>query len=214
VILSMTDYHDWVVRPPLLVVVSGPSGVGKTSLCERLVTDLDDAVYSISATTRPSRPGEVDGEEYLFKTEQEFDDLKNAGQLLEHARVHDHQYGTPRKYVDARLADGKVVVLNIDVQGGLQVMDAHPDAVAIFLMPPRDEDLGRRIRGRGQDSEETIRVRMRNARGEIDHAADYGYIVMNDDFDTCLSTLKAIVTAERSLRRRCFRPTELPDTGR
>jgi guanylate kinase len=202
----MMSYRDWVTTPPLLFVVSGPSGVGKTSLCKRLVEDLADGVYSISATTRPKRPGDKDGEEYFFRTQEEFEALKAEDQLLEWAQVHDHHYGTPRSFVDEQLGRGKVVVLNIDVQGGLQLMSSCPDGVFVFLVPPNPNALDNRIRGRGEDTEAVMAVRMRNARDEIALADRYQYVVVNDDFEECLDRLKAIVPAERSLRRRCYRP--------
>ncbi len=202
----MTRYSDWVTNPPLLFVVSGPSGVGKTSLCRRLVADLDDGVYSVSATTRPRRPGDVHGGEYFFHTEEEFERLKAAGELIEWARVHDNQYGTPRRFVEEQLGAGRVVVLNIDVQGGAQVMENFPDGVFVFLLPPDSEALVTRIATRGEDAADTVELRMRNAPGEIAHAEKYQYVVVNDDFDECVNRLKAIVLAERSLRRRCYRP--------
>jgi guanylate kinase len=210
----MTTFQEWVVTPPILLVLSGPSGVGKTSLCDRLVSDLPDAVYSISVTTRPKRPGEAQGEEYFFASEREFQDLCERGQLLEWANVHGHQYGTPRHFVEAELAKSKVVVLNIDVQGGLQVMSSYPDGVFVFLMPPSLEELTDRIRGRGEDADDVIALRMQNMRGEITKANEYGYIVMNDDFERCLATLKSIIVAERSLRRRCYKPQPLERPAR
>jgi len=202
----MTAFREWVVKPPILLVLSGPSGVGKTSLCDRLVSDLPDAVYSISVTTRPKRAGEVDGDEYFFVGEKEFQELRDSGQLLESAAVHGAHYGTPRRFVESELAKCQVVVLNIDVQGGLQVMSSYPDGVFVFLMPPSLEELTGRIRGRGEDAEEVIALRMRNMQGEIAKASEYGYIVVNDDFERCLATLKAILVAERSLRHRCYKP--------
>lgn len=209
----MAQYGDWITTPPLLVVLSGPSGVGKTSLCNRLVEKLGDAVYSISVTTRPKRPGDTDGHEYFFVSDDEFERLKSAGQLLEWARVHGHQYGTPRPFVEERLAEGKTVVLNIDVQGGINVMTTYPDGVFVFVMPPSTETLVERITARGGDATEAVRVRMKNAPAEIAEAERYQYIVVNDDFETCLGQLEAIVTAERSLRRRCFRPTSQKAPG-
>ncbi len=202
----MTHYADWVTEPPLLFVVSGPSGVGKTSLCCRLVDELDDGVYSISATTRPMRPGETQGGEYFFKTEEEFEALKDSGGLIESARVHENQYGTPRAFVEQQLAAGRVVVLNIDVQGGVQVMENFPDGVFVFILPPSGAALVDRISKRGEDTDEAVKIRMRNAPGEIAFADKYQYVVLNDDLEECVNRLEAIVIAERSRRRRCYRP--------
>lgn len=209
----MAQYGDWITTPPLLVVLSGPSGVGKTSLCNRLVEVLDDAVYSISVTTRPKRPGDDEGKEYSFVSPDEFERLRSRGQLLEWAKVHGHEYGTPRPFVERQMAEGKTVVLNIDVQGGVNVMKAFPDGVFIFVMPPTIEALVERIAARGGDAKETVRLRMQNAPVEIAEAERYQYVVLNDDFEQCLERLEAIVTAERSLRRRCFRPTQNPTPG-
>lgn len=200
----MSSLRDRVITPPLLFVLSGPSGVGKTTLCRNLVERLSDAVYSISATTRPQRPTDVHGEEYFFHDEASFEELKSSRQLLEWACVHGHQYGTPRVFVEEQLSQGKVVTLNIDVQGGQQVMRTFPDAVFVFIVPPDLEELERRIRRRNEDSEEVIRLRLSNARRELGEAGEYTYLVVNDDFDACVSRLEAIVAAERSLRRRCL----------
>jgi guanylate kinase len=202
----MTRYADWVTEPSLLFVVSGPSGVGKTSLCCRLVEELDDGVYSISATTRPMRPGETQGAEYFFKTDEEFEALKDSGGLVEWARVHENQYGTPRAFVEEQLAAGRVVVLNIDVQGGVQVMENFPDGVFVFILPPSRDELVGRISNRGEDTDEAVKLRMRNAPGEIVFAEKYQYVVVNDDLEECVSRLKAIALAERSHRGRCYRP--------
>jgi guanylate kinase len=197
-----------VPNPPLLVVLSGPSGVGKTSICERLVESLDDAVYSISATTRPMREGEVDGDEYLFMTRKEFESQITRGNLLEWAEVHGHYYGTPRTFVEDRLGEGRVVVLNIDVQGGVNVMSSYPDGAFVFVLPPSLEDLLTRIRGRGDSDQRAIELRMKNAPGEIAEAEKYTYIVVNDELEACVERIRAIITAERCLRRRCLTEDE------
>lgn len=200
----MSTIRDQLITPPILLVLSGPSGVGKTTLCRKLVEHLPDAVYSISATTRPQRPKDVDGEEYFFHDDASFAELKLSGQLLESARVHEHQYGTPRAFVEEQLEQGRVVTLNIDVQGGQEIMRTFPDGVFVFIVPPDFEELERRIRARGQDSEDVMRLRLSNARRELGEAEKYTYLVMNDDFDACVDRLEAIVAAERSLRRRCL----------
>jgi len=201
-------FSGWIENPPLLVVVSGPSGVGKTSICDRLVDEVADAVYSRSVTTRPMRPGETEGEEYHFVDTDAFAELERAGKLLESAQVHQHHYGTPRDFVDEQLRANKIIVLNIDVQGGLQVMDSYPDGVFVFVLPPSLETLRDRIDARGGDSPDAVEVRMRNAAGEIAEVRRYSYVVVNDELDACVARLEAILTAERCLRRRCYVPPE------
>jgi guanylate kinase len=202
----MRRFIDFVKTPPLLLVVSGPSGVGKTSICRRVVDDVPDAVYSISATTRPPRPGETHGGEYFFHDEAEFERLQANGELIESATVHGHRYGTPRSFVESQLRAGRVVVLNIDVQGGSQVMSRIPDGVFVFILPPTFESLIERIRGRAADSDEDVARRMKTAPKEMTFAERYQYIVVNDDLEECVRRIQAIIVAERSLRRRCFAP--------
>jgi len=201
----MTTFADKVVVPPLLCVLSGPSGVGKTSLCDRVVARVPDAVYSKSVTTRPRRPGEEDGEEYQFTTPEEFEAMKADDLLLESACVHGHHYGTPKGFVMEQLEQRKIIVLNIDVQGGLQVMSSYPDGVFVFILPPSREALLERLSGRGNDAPESLEIRLANVDREVREAARYQYVVVNDDLDRCTSRLVSILEAERSLRRRCYR---------
>lgn len=202
---AKTTFADKVVVPPLLCVISGPSGVGKTSLCDRVVADVPDAVYSRSVTTRPRRPGESDGEEYVFVTPREFEAMQAEGRLLESACVHGHHYGTPRGFVMEQLEQQKIIVLNIDVQGGLQVMSSFPDGVFVFVLPPTREALEERLSGRGSDAPEAVELRLANVDREVAEARRYQYVVVNDDLDRCARRLGSILEAERCLRRRCYR---------
>jgi len=156
---------------------------------------------SISATTRPPRPKEVEGESYFFVSEAEFDKLK-ADKLIEWARVHDHLYGTPRDFVDGQLGAGRDVVLNIDVQGGESVKKAFSEAVLIFILPPSSEELETRIRGRGTDLSAEIEKRMQNAYDEIKLAAKYDYIIVNDRLEEAVAAVLAIIQSERHRRIR------------
>ena len=187
------------------IVVSGASGAGKTTLCHNLIARDKRITFSVSATTRPARSTEKDGEDYFFVSSDEFERMKAAGELVEWAEVHDKFYGTPRAYVDERVAAGVSVLLDIDVQGGVQIMEAYPEAVSIFVVTPSMEILERRLRDRKSDSEESIKVRLRNAIGELEYMQKYTYIVVNDTVEAAVSKMAAIVSAERSKRARLFK---------
>ena len=178
------------------VVISGPSGVGKTTLVEALVGRDPLLLSSVSTTTRPPREGEKEGESYSFVDSAEFERLKKD-QLIEWAQVHGHFYGTPRHFVDKALARGRDVVLNIDVQGGKEVKKGFPEAVLIFILPPSLGELGDRIRQRGTDFAGEIEKRLDNARQEIGEMAAYDYVVVNDDIEQAVDDLQAIIRAER-----------------
>ena len=182
------------------IVISGPSGAGKTTLVERLLPTDRRLVESVSVTTRPARPGENEGESYFFVSDDEFESLKGE-KLVEWAEVHGHSYGTPRQFVEAQLADGQHVVLNIDVQGGASVKKAFPNALLIFILPPSLTVLEERIRGRAADDRGTIEKRLENARDEVRLAADYDYVVINDDLEKTVQNLRSIVEAERCRKR-------------
>lgn len=188
------------------VVISGPSGVGKTTLVERLLLLDPRLTESISTTTRAPREGEKEGEAYFFVTEQEFEKLKD-GALIEWAVVHGQSYGTPKEFVSAHLDDGREVVLNIDVQGGVAVKKCFPNAAMIFILPPSSGELESRIRERGTDDSEEIRKRLEKAREEIGQAAAYDYLVVNNNLDTAVEELSSIIRAERCRRSRF--PVEL-----
>jgi guanylate kinase len=180
------------------VVVSAPSGTGKTSVVEKLLALDGRMIRAMTATTRPARKGEVDGTDYVFLTEDEFKTRRENGYFAESAEVHGHWYGVPKEHVSAGMKKGKWVVLNVDIQGGLTVKETYPDAVLIFLLPPSMEALEERLRGRGTETEEEIAQRMKNARDEMLVAPRYDYVVVNDDVKTCASRLLAIVWAETS----------------
>ena len=184
-------------------VVSGPSGVGKTSVYKTLF-DREDVVFSVSATTRPRRNGEEHGREYWFYDEAEFRRMLAAGEFVEHAEVHGKLYGTPREPLDRWIAQGKTVVLDVDVQGGLSLRAAYPGGVFVFILPPSMEELRRRLEGRGSDSSEVVARRLANAPGEIAHYTKYDYAVVNDDLRKAQLEVAAILTAER---RRLLRLT-------
>ncbi|UCG50651.1 MAG: guanylate kinase [Candidatus Latescibacterota bacterium] len=183
------------------IVVSGPSGVGKTTLVEKLTFGDSSLRRSVSVTTRPKRNGEKEGDSYNFVDKEEFEKLKQD-KLVEWAEVHGHFYGTPRDFVEGSLEKGLDVVLNIDVQGGNRVKKAFPDAVMIFILPPSFEVLEQRIRHRNTDFEGEIELRLANAREEIKALRQYEYAVVNDDLDEAVSAIRAIIEAERSRRVR------------
>ena len=185
-------------RRGFLVVVSGPSGVGKTSFCTHLLETRRDAIRSVSATTRAPRPGEVDGRDYCFLDADGFATRVSAGDFIEHADVHGHLYGTPRRFVDQQVGAGRIVLLNIDVQGGVQVKERYIDSVAIFVWPPSLEALRIRLVARAQDDPAEIARRLADAPGELAQYERYDYIVVNEDLPAALSRVSAIVEAERA----------------
>ena len=190
-------------RRGLLLLVSSPSGAGKTSLSRRLVADHPDLQMSISATTRLPRPGEVDGREYHFTDRATFDDMVRGGAFLEWAEVHDHRYGSPKAPILAALDAGRDVLFDIDWQGADQIVAALPeDSVRVFVLPPTMADLARRLHARAQDRPEVIRRRLERAYGEIEQARGYDYVIVNEDFDRAFADLAHIYHAERLRRAR------------
>ena len=185
-----------------LLVLSGPSGAGKGTLVDRLIQERPECVFSISATTRPRRPSEVDGVQYEFVTRQEFERRRADGQFLEWAEVHGHHYATPTRPVDEGVAAGRIVVLDVDVQGGASVRRARPDAVSVFVYPPSLDALRGRLLKRATETPETVEHRLGNAPGELAQYPEYQYLVMNDDLESAVRRLVAIVDAERSRVRR------------
>lgn len=181
-----------------VVVISGPSGAGKSSFVKALLRgNGEDLTYSVSATTRPKRAHEVEGKDYFFLTRDEFQRRVNAGDFVEHAQVHGEMYGTLRSQIERVLESGRNVLLDVDVQGGQAVRRVYPDAVLIFVLPPSIEDLEERLRARGTDREDRIKVRLENAQREIALMREYDYAVVNDDLETATRQVLAIVEAER-----------------
>jgi guanylate kinase len=186
-----------------MLVLSSPSGAGKTTLSRKLLERDSDLSLSVSATTRPARPGEVDGADYIFVTAERFDEMVAGGELLEHAVVFGHKYGTPKAPVERALADGQDVLFDIDWQGTQQLkQEMREDLASIFILPPSTEELERRLYARAQDSEEVVRGRMAKAADEMSHWAEYDYIVVNENVEDSLDEVKAILTAERLRRQR------------
>ncbi len=192
-----------ISRRGLMLVLSSPSGAGKTSIARALLSSEPDLRISTSVTTRQPRPGEEHGKDYYFVTEPEYQRMVKGRELLEHARVFDNYYGTPRIKVEEQLAAGNDVLFDIDWQGTQQLKaSARDDLVSIFILPPSIEELERRLRGRAQDSEEVMRKRMSRAADEMSHWAEYDYGVVNFELEKSIAQVKAILTAERLRRTR------------
>jgi guanylate kinase len=180
-----------------LFIICAPSGAGKTSLVNALLEREPDIELSISYTTRAPRPGETDGRNYHFVTREQFLEMAGRGEFLEHAEVHGNFYATSQSWINARRAEGKDILLEIDWQGAAQVRGQIPDAVGVFILPPSPETLRRRLEGRGQDSAEVIEHRLLAARGEVAHVAEFDYVIINRNFDVAVTDLVSIVRAQR-----------------
>jgi guanylate kinase len=190
-------------RRGLMLVLSSPSGAGKTTISRELLKAESNLSMSISVTTRPPRPAEQDGKDYFFIDEKRYHAMVAGGALLEHARVFDNFYGTPRSHVENQLAQGHDVLFDIDWQGTQQLKaSARDDLVSIFVLPPSMSELSRRLRSRAQDSEEVVQRRMDRASHEMSHWPEYDYAIINHDVDESLAKVKAILTAERLRRHR------------
>ena len=194
---------DGVERRGLMFVLSSPSGAGKTTLSRMLIERTPGLRMSVSATTRPMRPGEVDGRDYLFVDKSRFEAMVRQGDLLESAIVFEHRYGTPRAPVEAALSSGQDVLFDIDWQGTQQLREkARADVVSVFILPPSAADLEKRLHSRAQDSDAVIRGRMSRASHEMSHWAEYDYIVINHDIDEAFTEVQSILNAERLKRER------------
>ncbi len=193
-----------MMRKGLLLILSSPSGAGKTTLTRMLMAWDPSMRFSVSATTRAARPGEVDGREYDFVSRADFQAMVNAGQMLEHAEVFGNFYGSPRGPVEAAMREGRDTVFDIDWQGGQQIRASAlaRDVVSVFVLPPSIAELDRRLRSRGQDTDEVIAGRMAKSQDEISHWGEYDYVLVNDDLDQSFNALKIILEAERMRRDR------------
>ncbi len=195
-------------RRGFMFILSSPSGAGKTTLSRRLLANHPGLTMSISVTTREQRPGEIDKQDYYFIDDAKFDSMTENGELLEHATVFQHKYGTPSDHVNAALDKGLDVLFDIDWQGTRQLAEkCRDDLVSVFILPPSMEELERRLRSRKQDSDEVVRHRMEKAAGEISHWDEYDYVVVNKDLDNTLAKIVHILEAERTKR---IRQTNLP----
>jgi guanylate kinase len=191
-------------RRGLLIILSSPSGAGKSTLSRRLLEADPEVSFSVSTTTRPPRPGEQEGREYFFRARREFEAMAAAGEMLEHAEVFGHRYGTPRAPVEAAIEAGRDVLFDVDWQGGQQIRNSslRDAVVSIFILPPSIDELEARLRARGQDSPEVVARRMAKSRDEISHWAEYEYVLVNENLRQCESELRAIIRAERLKRDR------------
>jgi guanylate kinase len=203
--MADTDKHSpsKLERRGLLFVLSSPSGAGKSTLSRMLLAADPEVALSVSCTTRPPRPGEVDGKDYIFVDEPAFKAMAKAGKFLEWAHVFGHRYGTPKEPVEKALEAGRDVLFDIDWQGAQQLyQEAGPDVVRVFILPPSIDELDRRLHARAQDSDEVIADRMGRAKSEIGHWDGYDYVLVNTDIDACFIQVQQILAAERLKRRR------------
>ena len=178
-----------------MIVISGFSGAGKGTLMKRLLSDYDEFALSVSMTSRGMREGEAEGREYFFVSREEFEAAIKAGKLLEHAEYCGNYYGTPREYVETKLKEGKNVILEIEVQGAMQIRKKFPKALLLYVTPPSIKEFENRLKKRGTESDEVIRRRLTQAKTEVDFVDDYDYLVINDDLDECVKEMYGIICA-------------------
>jgi guanylate kinase len=179
----------------ILIVISGFSGAGKGTLMKRLLSDYDEFALSVSMTSRQMREGEVDGREYFFVSKEEFETAIKEGKLLEHAEYCGNYYGTPKEYVEKKLKEGKNVILEIEVQGAMQIRKKFPEALLLYVTPPSIAELERRLKARGTETDEVIKRRLTQAKTEVDYVDDYDYLVINDNLDECVKEMYGIICA-------------------
>ena len=182
----------------VLAIVSGFSGAGKGTVMKALMNKYDNYALSISATSRAPRPGEQEGREYFYKTEEQFEQMIEQEQLIEYARYVGNYYGTPKAYVEQKLNEGKDVILEIELQGAMKVKEKMPDTMLIFITPPSAEELKNRLVGRGTEDEATINARLKRAAEEAEYMEKYDYLLINDDLDTCVRELHELIQSEHS----------------
>ena len=190
------------------IVLSAPSGAGKTTIARALVRDSEDVVFSVSATTRPARDGEVDGVDYDFLSETVFRAMIEADEFVEWAEVHGHLYGTSRRALQAALDEDRFLILDVDVQGAMQMRERVPDVVLVFVLPPSADALVERLAERGTEGEDTVAQRIENARAELEQASQFDYVVINENLDQAIEEVRSIVSAEG---RRADRAIDLSD---
>jgi len=201
--LSKSKQKTLLGRRGLMLVMSSPSGAGKTTIARELLGRDSEIAMSVSATTRPPRPGEVAGKDYFFVSEEEYQRMVSKGEFLEHAKVFDNYYGTPREPVEKILKSGNDVLFDVDWQGTQQLREnARDDLVSIFVLPPSTEELSRRLTERAQDSEDVVRKRMAKASDEMSHYIEYDYIIVNHEIDESVEQVQSILEAERMKRER------------
>ena len=190
-------------RKGLMLVLSSPSGAGKTSLCKKIVSSDKNIILSVSSTTRPKRKSEIEGKDYFFSNEKEFLKQKEKNVFIETAKVFGFHYGTPKKFVENNLNEGKDILFDIDWQGTQKLSDySISDLVSIFILPPSTDELKKRLKRRAEDSDEIVENRMSKARSEISHWVEYDYVLINEDINKCLEKILVIIEAERSKRSR------------
>lgn len=186
-----------MVNKGLLIVISGPSGAGKGTICRALLDKNPDIKLSVSCTTRNPRQNEVEGINYYFITKEKFKEMIDADEFLEYAEVYDNFYGTPKAKVESILNEGKDIILEIDIQGALKVKEKYPEGVFVFIMPPSMEELKNRIKKRGSETEESLIKRFKSAFQEINYVANYNYVIVNDEVEKAVEKLEAIILAEK-----------------
>ena len=192
-------------RKGMMIVLSSPSGAGKTTLCKRILENDKNISMSVSATTRPKRKSEIDSKDYYFYDKKKFFDHKRKGLFIETAEVFGHDYGTPKKFVEERLIKGRDIIFDIDWQGTQKLASySKTDLVSIFILPPSTKDLENRLKKRAEDSMHIVRKRMSKAKAEISHWIEYDYVLINDNLELCIKKIQGIISVERLKRHRQF----------